>query len=134
MAYCAVGRGHDHNPFSCYQLAGVAEDFPGRARFWLDSRPVMLQRLCFRGQGWRSYVFSWRYAWMPAEAETKPLLPTPEQRRPRGPASLTIEVVTRAATPRQLDQVADFLRAVDRQVQAYLPPDAQLESAARIAR
>jgi hypothetical protein len=134
MAYYPEGQGHDHNPFVCYQVTGVAEDLPGRAKLWLDSLRVPVQRLCFRGQGWRRYVFSWRYTWRPANGERPSLLPTPDQRRTRGPASLTIEVVTRAATAQQLNQVADLLRAVDREIQTYLPANAQLENAARIDR
>jgi hypothetical protein len=123
------GQGHDHNPLTCYRTAGIFEDFSGRAKLWLDERTIPVQRVSFTGGGGRSYVFTWRYTFAPGDGEG-----TLNLRRPRGPSSLTIEVVTRAATAPQLDQVGNLLRAVDRQVQTYLPTEAQFENAAKLGR
>jgi hypothetical protein len=84
------------------------------------------QRFCFARRDesrYLSYVYYWHYTF---EADVAGLswlqrLHAEWAVRP----SLTVEVFTTAQTPEQLGKAAEFVRLVDQELQAHLPPGAR---------
>jgi exosortase len=126
MVHFRDGEDRQHHPLICYQVAGWLEDRQGRKIEPLgDGEPA--QRFCFtRSDATRyaSYVFYWHYTFEPPDAPEWTWLQRLHAHRLVHP-SLTVQVFTDARTPEQLDQAAQFVRLVDQQLQAYLPPGAR---------
>jgi exosortase len=115
-----------HFPTACYRGAGYQEDLSGRQELPLVGGECPAEKFCFtRGQDDLSNVYYWHYTLEPPDSVGLSALQRIHEawtvRRP----SLTVQVFTTAHTPEQLARVADFVRLVDQELQAHLPPGAR---------
>jgi hypothetical protein len=130
MVHFRDGRDRQHHPLVCCKVAGCTENSSGHEAVQLEGPGSPAQRFCFTRDddpGYLSYVYYWHYTFE-APAGLSPLqrLHAAWAVRP----SLTVEVFTTARTPQQLDQSAEFVRLVDRQLKSHLPPGARRGSEA----
>jgi exosortase len=120
------GRDREHHPRICYEVAGCIED-PGRHQdLRLDGAGAPAQRFCFTRRdepGYLSYVYYWHYTFEPEVAGMSWLQRVHAEWAIH--PSLTVEVFTTARTPEQLDKAAEFVRLVDQELKAHLPPGAR---------
>jgi hypothetical protein len=126
MVHYRNGRDREHHPRICYEVLGCVEDPRGNQAVRMDEPGAPAQRFCFTRRdepGYLSYVYYWHYTFEPDVAGLSWL-----QRAHAEWAvhpSLTVEVFTTARTPEQLDKAAEFVRLVDQELRAHLPPGAR---------
>jgi exosortase len=126
MVHFRNGRDREHHPRICYDVAGCTEDRRGLGVVPMEGAGAPAQRFCFTrpdDPGYLSYVYYWHYTFEPDVAGLYWL-----QRAHAEWAvhpSLTVEVFTTARTPQQLDKAAEFVRLVDQELRAHLPPGAR---------
>ncbi len=126
MVHFRNGQDRLHHPRICYLMTGCTEEPRGHETVPMAGAGQTAQRFCFtKGNeaGYLSYVYYWHYTFEPDVAGLSWLQRVRAEWAVR--PSLTVEVFTSARTPDQLNQSADFVRLVDQQLQAYLPPGAQ---------
>ncbi len=123
MVYFKDGRDRRHHPIICNEVAGAKHDAAGDDLVDMGG-PGHARRFCFTRGGFRSYVYYWHYTLEPVGGEQLSPLQSIHQdlgvRRP----SLTVEVFTNAQAPEHLEKVAEFVRDMDRKLQAHLPQGA----------
>jgi len=124
LVHFRTGEDRQHHPVICYSVAGCEQDPKGHDTVTMAGDGGPAQRFCFtKGHNLR-YVFYWHYTFEPPDAPEWSWLQRLHARRLAHP-SLTVQVSTDARTPEQLEQAAQFVRLVDRQLQAHLPPGAR---------
>jgi exosortase len=125
MVHFRNGEDRNHHPLICYKVAGCSEEPSGRLALPMKTGDP-IQRFGFtRGdeRSYPSYVYYWHYTFEPADEAGLSVVQRLHADWAVRP-SLTVQVFTTAQAPEQLDQVADFVRRVDEQLQAHLPPGA----------
>jgi hypothetical protein len=126
MVHFRDGQDRQHHPLICYQVAGFTEVPSGREALPLDGNGSPAQRFCFTRGGdarYGSYVYYWHYTFEP-DVPGLSLLQRLHAAWAVHP-SLTVQVFTAAQTPEGLSEAAAFVRQVDRELQAFLPPGAR---------
>jgi exosortase/archaeosortase family protein len=126
MVYSATGEDRGHHPEVCMRAAGMPEDPRGRKSLPAPghSQPIQEYRFGRAGEGEGLVGFYWYYTLEPPAAESASALQRAYQRCQRRPASLTIEVFTRVVAEQDVRVARDFVLAVDRAAQAFLPAGA----------
>lgn len=128
MVHFRNGEDRRHHPLICYKVAGCTERPSGRAELPLEGEGAPARRFSFTRQDdgrYASYVYYWHYTLEPPdELGLSALQRLHEERAVRRP-SLTVQVYTAAQAPDQLGRVEEFVRRVDRELQAHLPPGAR---------
>jgi exosortase len=117
-----------HFPTGCYRGAGYQEDLSERQELAGPAEQAPITKFCFTKGPERRYVsnvYYWHYTLEPPDTVgLSPLQRIHETWSVRRP-SLTVQVFTTARTPEQLARVAEFVRLVDEQLHAHLPPGAR---------
>jgi exosortase len=126
-----------HFPTGCYRGAGYQEDLAERQDLTVpgDGGAAPIEKFCFtKGSGRRyvSNVYYWHYTLEPPDTVgLSPLQRIHQKWSVRRP-SLTVQVFAApqtpgqlSYTPEQLARVAEFVRLVDQQLHAHLPPGAR---------
>jgi hypothetical protein len=131
MVYSAAGEDRGHHPEVCLRAAGMPEDPRGRATVPAEGHPQPIQQYRFGSAGGGAALcgFYWYYTLLPPRDDGASPWQRAYQQRQRRPSSLTIEVFTRAVAEQDLEAARDFVRAVDRAIQASLPSTAVRGSA-----
>jgi hypothetical protein len=131
MVYSASGEDRGHHPEVCMHAAGMPEDPGGRAAVSAEGHSRPIQQYCFgrAGGGESLLVYYWHYTLTPSRDEQIGPLRRAYQQWQRRPSSLTIEVFTQSVANDDAEAAQQFVRAVDRAIQAFLPPGAARGSA-----
>jgi exosortase/archaeosortase family protein len=124
-----------HFPTGCYRGAGYQEEASERQDLDVPGDPAPVEKFCFtKGLGRRyvSNVYYWHYTLEPPDTVGLSLLQRIHQKWSVRRPSLTVQVFAarttteqRAFTPEQEARVAEFVRLVDEQLHAHLPPGAR---------
>jgi exosortase len=126
MVHFRNGKDREHNPRICYEVIGCVENPAGHQDVQMEGSAASAQRFCFARRDesrYLSYVYYWHYTFEPDVAGLSWLQRLHAEWAVR--PSLTVEVFTTARTPEQLDKAAEFVRLVDQELQAHLPPGAR---------
>jgi exosortase len=117
-----------HFPTGCYRGAGYQEDAAERQELPVGKDEAAITKFCFTkgsDQRYVSNVYYWHYTLEPPDSVGLSLLQRIHQRFAVRRPSLTVQVFTKANKPEELARVADFVRLVDENLHAHLPPGAR---------
>ena len=126
MVHYRDGSDRQHHPLICYQVAGFTEQPSARETLMVGTGKV--ERFGFTRGEVKSYVYYWHYTFEPPVRSEASWLQALYQRRMQRWPSLTIEVFTSGDADGHLAEVAGFVRAVDAQIQGFVPRGAKMGS------
>jgi hypothetical protein len=122
------GSDRAHHPVICQEVAGFIHVTRRRAAIALEGRDVPVERFCFTRRGATLHVFYWHYTLEPPPPAEQSILQRIYQPRPVRWPSVTFQVFTAAGRDEELDAAAAFVRRVDHEMRAHLPPYARMGS------
>lgn len=124
LVYCADGEDRGHHPEVCMAVAGHPEDPSVRQTLELGDGGAPIQQYRFGSGAHGVWVFYWHYTLPPPEDDQISEVQRVYQRLRRRPSSLTLEVFAPAQVESDVEDVRQFVRQLDAEVQALVGPDA----------
>jgi exosortase len=122
MVHFKDGRDRRHHPLVCCKVEGYEEEPRRHSAVDMEDDGPPVQRFCFTARGIGIYVYYWHYTLEPGDSEgLSPLQRLHQEFGLRRP-SLTVQVWSWGRTEAELEAADAFVRAVDRELQGYLPP------------
>jgi Protein of unknown function (DUF3485) len=123
IVYTADGEDRGHHPEICMAVAGKAENTAERRTLEVPGHEQPVQQYRFGTDSESQWVFYWHYTFNPPVNEELDELQRTYQRMRRRPSSMTLEVFAPGGA--DIEQLHQFVMALDAAVQAHLPVHAE---------